>query len=189
VDRAIEIARGVRMKLRIAAKVDRADTDYFRTQIEPLLHDPLVEFIGEIGEAEKPNFLGNARALLFPIDWPEPFGLVMIEAMQFGTPVIAWNCGSVPEVIDEGVTGFIVDTVDDAVNAIESLSHFDRERCVAVFQTRHSASRMARDYLAVYRMIADSHQVGIQTGKPQPRYRNVRTISGNSGLEAVKSAI
>src|SRR5690606_13468990 len=113
-DRAIEIARRAGVKLRMAAKVDPVDRAYFRNTIEPLLRDaPHVEFIGEIGEAEKSSFLGNARALLFPIDWPEPFGLVLIEAMSCGTPVIAWRCGAVPEVVDHGVTGFVVDSMDE----------------------------------------------------------------------------
>jgi glycosyltransferase involved in cell wall biosynthesis len=153
VDRAIEIARRSGMKLRVAAKVDRADKDYFRSEIEPLLKDPLVEYIGEIDEAAKGDFLGNAHALLFPIDWPEPFGLVMIEAMRCGTPVVAWDCGSVPEVIDEGISGFVVDNLDDAVRAVKWAGQLDRRRCRAVFETRFSAERMARDYLAVYKKL------------------------------------
>lgn len=151
VDRAIEIARRAGMKLRIAAKVDRADADYYRDTIEPLLRDPLIEYIGEIGESEKLDFLGNAHSLLFPIDWPEPFGLVMIEAMQYGTPVVAWDCGSVPEVIDDGVTGFIVDNIDDAVRAVRWAGKLNRNACRKVFETRFSAERMAQDYLTVYK--------------------------------------
>src|SRR5690606_19528155 len=117
-DRAIRIARQAGMELRIAAKVDQADRAYFHEVIEPMLEDPLVHFIGEISDAEKPAFLGGARALLFPIDWPEPFGLVMIEAMACGTPVIAWDCGSVPEVVQDGVTGRIVGSEDEAVRAV-----------------------------------------------------------------------
>src|SRR5262249_31702371 len=117
-DRAIAIARQVGLPLRIAAKVDRADHDYFNEVGEPLLGGPLVEFLGEVGGAAKEEFLGNALALLFPIDWPEPFGLVMIEALACGTPVIAWRNGSVPEVIDDGVTGFIVDSMEEAVDAV-----------------------------------------------------------------------
>jgi glycosyltransferase involved in cell wall biosynthesis len=150
VDRAIEIARRVGVKLRVAAKVDAADADYFRAEIEHLFRDPLVEFVGEIGEREKPAFLGGARALLFPIDWPEPFGLAMIEAMQFGTPVVAWRCGSVPEVVDEGVTGFVVENLDDAVRATEAVTELDRNHVREAFDARFSASRMAADYLAVY---------------------------------------
>jgi glycosyltransferase involved in cell wall biosynthesis len=164
VDRAVEIARRVGMTLRVAAKVDRADADYYREQIEPLFRDPLVEFIGEIGEDEKPAFLGNAHALLFPIDWPEPFGLVMIEAMRCGTPVVAWGCGSVPEVIDEGLTGFIVNDLDQAVRAVEKVSELDRQRVRDVFETRFSAERMAADYLAVY-----EHLAGKRTRPPARR--------------------
>lgn len=151
VDRAVEIARRAGMKLRVAAKVDTADAEYYQTEIEPLFRTADVEFVGEISEADKPAFLGNARALLFPIDWPEPFGLVMIEAMRCGTPVVGWNCGSVPEVIDHGVTGFIVETLDDAVRAVERVGDLDREAVREVFDTRFSAERMTTDYLAVYR--------------------------------------
>jgi glycosyltransferase involved in cell wall biosynthesis len=150
-DRAIEIAQRVGLPLKIAAKVDRADREYFYEQIEPLLDHPLVEFVGEIGEKEKNAFLGNAYALLFPIDWPEPFGLVMIEAMACGLPVIAWRCGSVPEVIDDGVTGFVVDNITDAVKAVERIPELSRTRCREVFETRFSDHRMSHDYLRIYR--------------------------------------
>jgi glycosyltransferase involved in cell wall biosynthesis len=149
-DRAIEIAKRAGMKLKIAAKVDKADSEYFNAEIKPLLGHPLVEYIGEIGELEKQEFLGNARALLFPIDWPEPFGLVMIEAMACGTPVIAYPSGSVPEVVDDGLTGFLVRDIDEAVGAIERLDAIDRRRCRAVFERRFTARRMASDYLRVY---------------------------------------
>ena len=119
-DRAIEIAKRAGLKLKIAAKVDRADAAYFEDHIKALLDDPLIEFIGEIGDADKPAFLGGARALLFPVDWPEPFGLVMIEAMAAGTPVIAWRNGSTPEVIEHGRTGFLVETIAEAVAAVEA---------------------------------------------------------------------
>ena len=119
-------------------------------EVKPLLDHPLVEYVGEIGELEKQEFLGNARALLFPIDWPEPFGLVMIEAMACGTPVIAYPCGAVPEVVDDGLTGFLVGDVDEAVRAIARLDSIDRRRCRAVFEQRFSARRMANDYLKVY---------------------------------------
>jgi glycosyltransferase involved in cell wall biosynthesis len=152
-DRAVEIAKRLGMKLRVAAKVDAVDADYYRAEIEPLFRTPLVEFVGEIGEREKPAFLGGARALLFPIDWPEPFGLVMIEAMQFGTPVVAWRCGSVPEVIDEGITGFAVDDLDAAVRATRAAADLDRDRVQARFEVRFSARRMAADYLAVYQRL------------------------------------
>lgn len=154
-DRAIEIAKRAGMPLRIAAKVDPVDEDYFRNRIEPLLNDPLIEFIGEIDEAQKAPFLAGARALLFPIDWPEPFGLVMIEAMSAGTPVIAWRNGSVPEIIEDGVSGFIVDSIADAVSACERSAAMDRFRVRAHFERNFTAARMARDYLeAFHRLLA-----------------------------------
>jgi glycosyltransferase involved in cell wall biosynthesis len=149
-DRAIAIARQSGLRLKIAAKVDAADRVYFHEVIEPLLQDPLIEFIGEIGDAEKSAFLGNARALLFPIDWPEPFGLVMIEAMACGTPVIAWRCGSVPEVIDDGVSGFIVDSEAEALAAVARLDRLDRRVVRHQFENRFSADVMARNYLQLY---------------------------------------
>ena len=155
-DVAIRIARRSGMKLRIAAKVDNADRDYFEEVVKPLLDDPLIEYIGEVGEQEKSAFLGNARALLFPIDWPEPFGLVMIEAMACGTPVIAWKCGSVPEVVTDGVTGMIVDCEDDALAALERVDALDRRRIRAEFEERFSATRMARAYQDVYESLRTS---------------------------------
>ena len=142
-DRAIEIAKRAGILLKIAAKVDPADQEYFEHVIEPLLHDPLVEFIGEIGDHEKNEFLGNALALFFPIDWPEPFGLVMIEAMATGTPVIAWRKGSVPQVIDEGVTGFVVDSIEGAVRAVGQIGVLDRTAVRQQFETRFTSSQMA----------------------------------------------
>ena len=153
VDRAIEIARRSGMELRIAAKVDRVDREYFADVIAPLLREPGVEWIGEITDAEKGEFLGEACALVLPIDWPEPFGLVMVEAMACGTPVIAMRRGSVPEVLEHGVTGFVVDDVDAAVAAVGRLPELRRERCREVFERRFSAGRMARDYLAIYRRL------------------------------------
>jgi glycosyltransferase involved in cell wall biosynthesis len=154
-DRAIAIAIAAGLPLKMAAKIDPADSEYFEREIRPLLDHPLIEFLGEIGDQDKNDFLGNARALLFPIDWPEPFGLVMIEAMACGTPVIAWRCGSVPEVIDEGLTGFIVDTEAQALAATEQVLALDRRRIRAVFEQRFSADVMARHYLDVYaRLIA-----------------------------------
>jgi glycosyltransferase involved in cell wall biosynthesis len=150
VDRAIEIAHQVGIPIRIAAKVDRIDRDYFDSVIEPMLHHPLVEFVGEIGEDDKDEFLGDAQALLFPIDWPEPFGLVMIEAMACGTPVIAYRNGSVPEVMEEGRTGFIVEDLDDAVEAARRVPQLSRARCREIFEQRFTAARMARDYVDVY---------------------------------------
>ena len=149
-DRAIAIAKRAGMPLKIAAKVDAADRAYFRHEIEPLLDDPLVEFIGEIGDADKPRFLGQAAALLFPIDWPEPFGLVMIEAMACGTPVVAWDCGSVPEVVDEGITGRVVRSEDEAVAAVAQVAGYDRQRIRDVFERRFSSQAMARGYEALY---------------------------------------
>ncbi|WP_225771532.1 glycosyltransferase family 4 protein [Inquilinus sp. Marseille-Q2685] len=153
-DRAIEIARRSGRRLRIAAKVDAADQIYFKETIEPLLSDPLVEFIGEIGDGAKAEFLGNAAGLVFPIDWPEPFGLVMIEAMACGTPVIAWNCGSVPEVIDHGVSGFIVRSMEEAVEAVERLPELDRGEIRRSFERRFSSRVMAERYLELYGRLA-----------------------------------
>jgi glycosyltransferase involved in cell wall biosynthesis len=154
-DRAIELARRTGFPLKMAAKVDKADREYFEAKIQPLLKDnPVVEFIGEINEREKDEFLGNAAGLLFPIDWPEPFGLVMIEAMACGTPVVAWKGGSVPEIIEHGANGFIVDDMDEAVAAIGQLGSLDRRRCRAIFEERFAVSRMARDYVDAYREIA-----------------------------------
>lgn len=159
VDRAIAIAKAVGQPLRIAAKVDHLDRDYFERDIRPLLDDPLVDFVGEIGDAEKSAFLGGAKALLFPIDWPEPFGLVMIEALACGVPVVAFRGGSVPEVVDHGVTGFVVDTLDEAVGAVQRIATLDRRRCRAVFDARFSAPRMAADYVRLYeRLVACRHQ-------------------------------
>ena len=155
-DRAIEIAARTGRELRIAAKVDKVDRDYWREEIEPLVRRHAnVRYIGEIGDAEKAEFLGNAAALLFPIDWAEPFGLVMIEAMACGTPVIAWNRGSVPEVVDPGVTGFVVDSVEEAVAAVGLIGNLDRRRIRDVFDQRFTAERMARDYVAIYRRLLD----------------------------------
>jgi glycosyltransferase involved in cell wall biosynthesis len=153
VDRAVEIAKRLGMPLRIAAKVDTADRDYFAQVVEPLLHHPLVEYEGEIGEGAKDMLLGHASALLFPIDWPEPFGLVMIEAMACGTPVIAFRRGSVSEVIEEGVSGFIVDSMEEAVRAVENVPRLSRRRCRDAFEARFSASRMAHDYVTIYRQL------------------------------------
>jgi glycosyltransferase involved in cell wall biosynthesis len=138
------------MPLKIAAKVDLADRAYFHEEIQPLLADPLVEFVGEIGDGDKEQFLGNASALLFPIDWPEPFGLVMIEAMACSTPVIAWNRGAVPEVIEDGVSGFIVESEAEAVEAVRRLPELDRRQVRAAFERRFSAEIMASHYVDLY---------------------------------------
>jgi glycosyltransferase involved in cell wall biosynthesis len=153
-DRAIRIARASGMKLKMAAKVDRVDREYFETTIRPLIDGDQIEMIGEIGDDAKAAFLSGAHALLMPIDWPEPFGLVMIEAMACGTPVIAFDCGSVPEIIDHGVTGFIVETEEAAVAAIPRLDRLSRPMIRGCFERRFSARRMANDYLALYRQLA-----------------------------------
>ena len=155
VDRAIEIARRAGAPLKIAAKVDRVDQDYFDAVIKPLLDTSLVEFIGEVGGKEKEEFLGKAYALLFPIDWPEPFGLVMIEAMACGTPVIAWPHGSVSEIMEDGVAGFVVDEVEAAARAVERLAGFDRRQCREVFERRFTAGRMAGDYVNIYERLLE----------------------------------
>ncbi|HXF64993.1 MAG TPA: glycosyltransferase family 4 protein [Caldilineaceae bacterium] len=153
VDRAIEVAKRVGMPLKIAAKVDRVDQEYFQEQIKPLLDHPLIEYVGEVDEKEKDEFLGNAYALLFPIDWPEPFGLVMIEALACGTPVIAYERGSVPEVLEDRRTGFIVNDLEEAVQAVGRVDQIDRGECRRVFEERFSAPRMAQDYVALYRRL------------------------------------
>jgi glycosyltransferase involved in cell wall biosynthesis len=150
-DVAIEVARRAGLPLRIAAKIDAADREYFERVVAPLLDDPLFEFIGEIGDADKAAFLGGARALLFPIDWPEPFGLVMIEAMGCGTPVIARPCGSVPEVVRPGISGFIADSVPELVDAVKRVDTLDRARCRRDFEERFSVARMVDGYEALYR--------------------------------------
>ncbi len=149
-DRAIELAERVGIKLLIAAKVDRADEEYFREVIRPRLKSPWVEFIGEIGDHEKQAFLSGALALLMLIDWPEPFGLVMIEANACGTPVIAWRCGSVPEIIENGRNGFVVESMAEAERAVAALERLDRRECRKVFEERFTAERMAREYLSLY---------------------------------------
>jgi glycosyltransferase involved in cell wall biosynthesis len=164
VDTAIHIARRVGMPLKIAAKVDKADTLYFERTIRPLIDGRNVEFIGEIGEKDKGDFLGNALALLFPIEWPEPFGLVMIEAMACGTPVIAFPNGAVPEVMQPGVTGFVVKDVENAAKAVEKVRQLDRKRCREVFETNFTATRMAENYLAAYtRELEETSTSGLPT--------------------------
>jgi len=156
VDRAIKIAIRCGIPLKIAAKVDRADQDYYDEIIRPLIDHPLVEYIGEIGDHEKSDFLSGAIGLLVPIDWPEPFGLVMIEAMACGTPVIAYNRGSVAEIIDEGLTGFIVEDETSAVSAVGRLAGLNREAIRTQFEARFTARRMALDYLAAYRSLMEA---------------------------------
>jgi len=149
VDRAIEIARRAGMPLKIAAKIDKADYPYYLS-IRPLLREPFVEFVGEVNEAQKSDLLGDAFALLFPIDWQEPFGLGLIEAMACGTPVIAWRNGSVPELVDQGVTGFVINSIEGAVSALSRVSQLDRRLVARVAYQRFAARRMARDYLRLY---------------------------------------
>jgi glycosyltransferase involved in cell wall biosynthesis len=152
-DFAIQIAIHAGIPLKIAAKVDRVDRDYFEQQIKPLLDHPLIEYVGEVTDEEKERFLGEAHALLFPIDWPEPFGLVMIEAMACGTPVVAFRRGSVPEIVDHGTTGYIVDNCDEAVKALRDISKLSRRNVRCCFEKRFSAERMALDYVSLYQVV------------------------------------
>jgi glycosyltransferase involved in cell wall biosynthesis len=152
-DRAIEIAVACDTPIRIAAKVDALDREYFERVIEPMLDHPLVTFVGEIGENAKDAFIGNARALLMPVDWPEPFGLVVIEAFACGTPVVAYGLGSLPELVDDGITGFIVHDQQGAIRAARRIGEIDRRRCREVFERRFASPVMARNYLALYRQL------------------------------------
>jgi len=167
-DEAIKIAQLVGMPLRVAAKIDRADQEYFETCIKSRLHDPLIEFTGEIGYPEKNDFLGDAAALLFPINWPEPFGLVMIEAMACGTPVIAYPRGSVPEIVDDGITGFLVHNAEEAAKAVEGIAAIERRSCRRRFEERFSARRMSEDYLALYERLVNgqSEPIAVTDGVP-----------------------
>ena len=150
VDRAIKIAQDAGIKLKIAAKIDKADREYFETIIRPLFETPIVEYIGEISDSEKQQFIGGAEALLFPINWPEPFGLVMIESLACGTPVIAYKAGSVPEIIENGKTGFVVESHQEALSAVKNIKQISRKVCRNSFETRFSVTRMATDYVKVY---------------------------------------
>jgi glycosyltransferase involved in cell wall biosynthesis len=172
-DCAIHIARKLGIPLKIAAKVDKVDAEYFREVIEPLLDGPGVEYIGEIADREKSAFLGEALALLCPIDWPEPFGLVMIEAMACGTPVLAFRKGSVPEVVDDGVTGRIVDDAEEAVQALADVISLDRRAVRRRFEERFSVTRMAKDYVRLYRRILAKHgrEKEVDGTRLQPDYR------------------
>jgi glycosyltransferase involved in cell wall biosynthesis len=171
-DRAVEICRRSGMRLKVAAKIDKADREYFKQYLQPLLRDPMIEFLGEVGGQEKEEFLRNAFTLLFPIDWPEPFGLVMIEAMACGTPVIAWRNGSVPEVMVEGVTGFIVESLDEAVDAVGRVASLDRRACRRVFENRFSARRMVHEYVQIYERLLNNPAMGPQ---PSPTLERKRT--------------
>jgi len=181
-DRAIEMASALGMPLKIAAKVDKADEAYFRETIAPLLSRPGIEFLGEIGERDKASFLGEARALLFPIDWPEPFGLVMIEAMACATPVLAFRCGSTPEIIDQRVTGCLVGSLDEAIRVMPELLRIDRRGVRRRFEERFSAQRMANDYLSVYRSVSRSGAELGSVGTRLPLGPNVVPLSGRNSL-------
>src|ERR1700735_805463 len=163
-DPAMRIARAAGIPLKIAAKVDKTDEDYFRNDILPLIDGPGVEFIGEINEREKTQFLGGAAALLFPVDWPEPFRLVMIEAMACGTPVLAFRCGSIPEIIEDGVTGKIVGSEEEAIAALPAILAYDRREVRQRFEERFTAARMAQDYVSTYRQ-------SMKTRTASPRLR------------------
>jgi glycosyltransferase involved in cell wall biosynthesis len=149
-DRAIELAKRIGMRLKIAAKVDKVDEQYFESEIKPLLDSDLIEFIGEVNERDKNALLGGARALLFPIDWPEPFGLVMVESIACGTPVVAFECGSVPEVLEHGKTGFIVQTMDQAIEAVQKIGTISRTVCRQEFERRYTSARMAENYVRTF---------------------------------------
>jgi glycosyltransferase involved in cell wall biosynthesis len=181
-DRAIRIARTLGIPLKIAAKVDKVDEAYFREQIAPLLSDPGVEFIGEIDERSKAEFLGEALALLFPIDWPEPFGLVMIEAMACGTPVLAFRRGSVAEIIDQGVTGGIVDTMDEAVRMLPRVIALDRHVVRRRFEQRFSSARMATDYVALYRSLLEQSSIPERQMTVPPLRPELEKKSNGQGL-------
>ena len=170
-DRAIRIARAAGIPLKIAAKIDKVDEDYFRNDILPLIDGPEVEFIGEINERDKTKFLGEAAALLFPVDWPEPFGLVMIEAMACGTPVLAFRCGSIPEIIEDGITGKVVNSELEAIAALPEILSYDRRAVRRRFEERFTAARMAKDYVGSYRRLlktrtsaAKLHKVDLNGG-------------------------
>lgn len=168
VDRAIEIAVRSGMHLKIAAKIDPVDQEYYESEIKPLLRQPRIEFVGEITERQKTDFLGNAYAYLFPIDWPEPFGLTMIEAMACGTPTIAFNCGSVPEVMVDGVTGFIVSDLEGAVKAVQETVSLDRAACRSLYEQRFTDSRMAEQYVELYETVVETCPVHFTTADESP---------------------
>jgi glycosyltransferase involved in cell wall biosynthesis len=184
-DRAIRIARAAGIPLKIAAKVDKVDDDYFRNHILPLIDGPGVEFIGEINERDKTKFLGEAAALLFPVDWPEPFGLVMIEAMACGTPVLAFRCGSVPEVVEDGITGKLVDSEDQAVAALPEIVSYDRRTVRQRFQERFTATRMARDYVSIYRQLLKTRKAGGEKFRSWPRQLDLN--GGNEAAATLES--
>jgi glycosyltransferase involved in cell wall biosynthesis len=185
VDRAIEIARKSGMRLKVAAKIDRVDREYHE-RLGDLLEDPLVSFLGEVNDEGKGAFLGHARALLFPIDWPEPFGLVLIEAMACGTPVIAYPCGSVPEIVEHGITGFIVNDIDAGAQAVEAALDLDRARIRERFEQRYTVERMAGDYLAIYRELLEDSSDG-RLGRPPRRRKRASRRRAELSAGAVRS--
>ncbi len=174
-DHAIEIAKQVDMPLRIGAKIDAQHAEYYHTVIEPLLDHPLVEFIGEVTDIEKDDLLGNAYAMLAPYDWPEPFGLALIESLACGTPIVAYRRGAVPEIIDHGITGFICETREEMIQSIRHVSLLDRTRCRQAFEARYSSERMGQDYLKVYEQI-----LGVPSKTPAP-VENLATGLAASG--------
>jgi glycosyltransferase involved in cell wall biosynthesis len=181
-DRAIRIARASGIPLKIAAKVDKVDEDYFRNEILPLIDGQGVEFIGEINEREKTEFLGKAAALLFPVDWPEPFGLVMIEAMACGTPVLAFRCGSIPEVIEDGITGKIVDSEEEAIAALPKILSYDRRAVRQRFEERFTSTRMAKNYVSAYRQLLGT---GTASGEARGSRSHRTKLNGGNGLSPV----
>jgi glycosyltransferase involved in cell wall biosynthesis len=189
-DRAIEIARRAGLPLKIAAKVDKVDEAYFRDAIAPMIQGEQIEFIGEINESAKDEFLGQAAALLFPVDWPEPFGLVMIEAMACGTPVLAFRCGSVPEIIDDGLTGHIVSDVDEAVETIPALLALDRKTVRARFEERFTSAQMAAQYVKIYqKMLRERAAPRIDTSVLAARSVNANGHGREASLEALARTV
>ncbi|HXF93735.1 MAG TPA: glycosyltransferase family 4 protein [Nitrospiraceae bacterium] len=180
-DHAIEVAKRVGMPLKIAAKIDPADREYFRAEIEPLLSHPLIEFLGEITDDQKDDFLGGAYALLAPYDWPEPFGLVLIEALACGTPVLAYRRGSIPEIIQDGLTGFVCESLDEMVSRVEHVPFLDRRQCRQVFEERFTVDRMTKDYLNVYEQIL-SEEVRLTSLEPEFGSRSVSRMNRQTRL-------
>jgi glycosyltransferase involved in cell wall biosynthesis len=179
-EEAIEIAKRSGIPLKIAAKIDRADRDFFENRIQPMLDNSLIEFVGEIREPEKNAFLGRARALLFPINWQEPFGIVIIEALACGVPVIAYPRGSVPEIIEDGISGRLVHDVDSAADAVARISEIDRHLCRRRFEERFTAKRMAQDYLTIYRGLAKTEPKSMALTDGEPSWMNLESPSSTT---------
>ena len=176
-DHAIEVAKRVGMPLRIAAKIDLADRHYFREVIEPLLDHPLIEYVGEISDREKQDFLGDAYAMVAPYDWPEPFGLVFIEALACGTPIVAYHRGSVPEIVEEGVNGFVCRDLDEMVTAIGRVGRLDRRQCRSTFERRFTRQRMVQEYLKIYEsVVQESGETAARSRRWMNRRQNQRAI-------------